>query len=86
VVFYCPIVEEGIRFSLVVSDMRLKASEIDRTMLEYIPDFSAENWNFINNLNKLLEPTISAIQVFYPILSYFILFYLILSYFIYTDW
>ncbi len=63
-------------FRFVVSDMRLKASEIDRTMLEYIPDFSAENWNFINNLNKLLEPTISAIQVFYPILSYFILFYL----------
>lgn len=60
-------------FRFVVSDMRLKALEIDPTMLQYIPDFSAENWSFINNSNKLLEPTISAIQVF--ILSYFILFY-----------
>jgi hypothetical protein len=53
--------KKAYEFRVVVSEMRLKA---DPPMLQYIPDWPVETWNFISSLCTLLEPTIAVIQVY----------------------
>jgi hypothetical protein len=57
--------------------MRLRAGERDKNMLPYIPGWNLDEWDFVNHLNQLLEPTIKAIKLLegdtYPTQSYMII-------------